>query len=127
MLGPIGERRPRRTRRRDLLPVCAGLLCLGILGISLGSAVAGPDSRVHGRQLANTTRPGAGPPAARQKSHLSAVGLGEGSHSFSLVYLVLGKEDCTTPYDVMTSGTNKEKAQANMCLSLLSSYLFVLN
>ena len=37
------------------------------------------------------------------------------------------RNECTTPYDVMTSGTNKEKAQANMCLSLLSSYLFVLN
>jgi len=37
------------------------------------------------------------------------------------------RNECTTPYDVMTSGTNKEKAQANMCLSLLSSYLFVLD
>ena len=31
------------------------------------------------------------------------------------------RHECTTPYDVMTAGTNKEKAQANMCLSLLSS------
>ena len=28
------------------------------------------------------------------------------------------RHECTTPYDVMTAGTNKEKAQANMCLSL---------
>lgn len=31
------------------------------------------------------------------------------------------RHGCTTPYDVMTAGTNKEKAQANMCLSLLAS------
>ena len=36
------------------------------------------------------------------------------------------RNECTTPYDVMTSGSNKEKAQANMCLSLLpSSFLYL--
>ena len=33
------------------------------------------------------------------------------------------RNSCVTPYDVMRSGTNKEKAQANMCLSLLLSFL----